>query len=100
MVTETEYDDQGRAFRTWTNIRGRDVNGQLLVDRSEAQSSTQVFNQLGRVVKSIAADGSFTTMDFDVWGNVIKETDRGGNAKLNEYDAGGKLIAVTLPAVA
>ena len=99
LVTETEYDDQGRAFRTWTNIRGRDINGVVLIDRSAAQSNTQIYDRLGRAYKSIAADGSFTLVEFDAWGNVVKETDKGGNTKQNEYDANGRLIAVTLPAV-
>lgn len=99
LVTEIEYDDQGRAFRTWTNIRGRDVNGVMLLDRSEARSNSQVYDHLGRAYKSIAADGSYTLVEFDKWGSVIKETDQGNNSKQNEYDSNGRLISVTLPAV-
>ncbi len=100
MVTETDYDDKGRAFRSWNNIRGRDQGGEVLIDRRYAQSSTHVFDHLGRAYKSIAADGTFTLMEFDLWGNIASETDAGGNTKRNDYDASGRIIAVTLPAVA
>jgi YD repeat-containing protein len=99
LVTETEYDSQGRAFRTWTNIRGREINGEILFNRQFAQSTTQIYDDLGRVVKTILPDGSFTQVTYDAWGQAIGETDALGKTKQNQFDRNGRLINVTLPAV-
>ncbi|MEQ1828487.1 MAG: RHS repeat-associated core domain-containing protein [Pirellula sp.] len=98
-VTETEYDSQGRAFRTWTNIRGRDVGTEIALNRQFALSTTQVYDQLGRAYKTIYPDGSTTQIEFDVWGQIAAETDHRGKTNINAYDANGRLITVTLPAV-
>ncbi len=110
LISETEHDNQGRAFRTTTNIRGRDVGGEMLIDKRFAQSTTQVYDNVGRAYKTIQPDGSFTQVEFDAWGNVVKESPTvASNAtvaqinslsKVMSYDSNGRLIAVTLPAVA
>ncbi|MFN8740978.1 MAG: hypothetical protein ACK5YR_13705, partial [Pirellula sp.] len=99
LVTETEYDSQGRAYKSWTNIRGRDVNGEIVLNRQFAQSTTQIYDHLGRVIRTERSDGTQTSVTYDSWGQVIGETDPLGNTKQNSYDANGRLIAVTLPAV-
>lgn len=100
LVSETSYDSQGRAFKTTTNIRGRDVNGQILLDSTFAQSTEQVYDSLGRAYKTISPDGTSTQVTFDSWGQVIAETDQLSKSKLMEYDKNGRLKSVTLPAVA
>ncbi|MFO0942299.1 MAG: putative Ig domain-containing protein [Pirellulales bacterium] len=100
LVSETSYDSEGRAYKSTTNIRGRDVGNSIVFDTQFAESTTQVYDNLGRVDQTILPDGSTTGVTFDSWGNTVSETDVGGRTKQFEFDRNGRVVAVTLPAVA
>jgi YD repeat-containing protein len=69
------------------------------IDRSQARETRFEYNQFGSLVKTIFADGTFTTVEYDSRHRKVAEVDQLGNRTQYEYDAAGRLSAVVLPAV-
>jgi len=110
--TEYEYDAAGRitrivypevfdansgeAVRPETNFE-YDAGSKLaaIVDQLGQMEEYQ-YNQTGRLVRTLHADGTSTQQNYDYF-NVISATDEAGREKQFSYDAQGHVISVTLP---
>src|SRR5262249_15033405 len=84
-VTRTDYDDAGRAWRTW--------------DASNRPTATE-FDGAGRPRTVTYADTRFTQTAYDDFGRRAAQTDELGRTTNYEYDPFGRLSAVVQPAVA
>jgi YD repeat-containing protein len=90
------YYDLGRVSISRTNVK-QFSDG--TIDRTNAQELKYIYDSRGNVVKTIFADGTFITADYDEQGQKISETNQLGQTRYFEYNTKGQLIAVVLPAV-
>jgi YD repeat-containing protein len=57
------------------------------------------YDALGRRVKTVFPDNTFTTTTYDALGRRVPEADQAGVTRNFEYDQQGRLTAVVLPEV-
>ncbi|PSJ42219.1 LysM peptidoglycan-binding domain-containing protein [Allosphingosinicella deserti] len=101
-VTETAYTPFGEV-KSVTRRSQRATNaaavGTLPIVASDAKDATTHFeyDRLGRVVKTIDAEGSFETYKLDAFGQRIEVRNKLGGVTLNSFDRRGLLVAETLP---
>ena len=74
-------------------------DGTTLIDDSDAQVTTFECDAIGNQTKTIFADQSFITAEYDDHWRKVAETNQMGLTREFEYDQSGRLIAVELPAV-
>jgi len=132
-LVESVYDGNRRLHSTVENITVvanadgslyYDAQSELVIDRSDAHTTSYTYDDLGRTIRTTLADGSFTATTYDVHGRRIAETEQlasgtnvvwseadgsyivvGSNpvelvpTRCFEYDAAGGLAAVVLPEV-
>lgn len=72
-----------------TQTQVKDSGGNLM------RTQSRVFDELGRLIKSIDALGHTTTYQYDVNGNETGSTDANGNATSRAFDALNRLISDT-----
>ena len=117
--TESVYDERGRVIAQISNIA---VDADGIVDDSEAQRTEYIFDEIGRVERTIFDDGSFSQTRYDAEGRVVAESQQVGAdneiewstgdssyrvvgttdlipTRTQEYNSRGQLVAVELPAV-
>jgi RHS repeat-associated protein len=94
--SESVYDELGRVSISRTNVK-QFSDG--TIDRSNVQELKYVYDYRGNVVKTIYADGTFITAEYNDLGQKISETNQLGLTRQFEYDLKGQLIAVVLPTV-
>ena len=103
-VTDYIYDADGNLIST------------TLATASPQETTTIVYDSMGRVVKTISPDGTYTTDEYDAAGNVVASTDAmgrvtqsvydshdwqtatiepDGSVLLTQYDGGGRVVART-----
>lgn len=104
--TLTEYDSQGRAYRTTSGVA---VRADGTRDVSQAVTTTSTFDLQGRVIASTTRGIDQTTgqtqtvttrTQYNILGQKIADIDALGQTKTFAYDAQGRLVATTLPALA
>ncbi|TBW58737.1 hypothetical protein EZI54_02380 [Marinobacter halodurans] len=84
---EFEYDAMGNV----TAKRIKDTSGVV------ANAHTQAFDELGRLIRSIQADGDTTRYGYDVNSNLTSVTDANSQETTRAYDALDRLTQVTDP---
>ncbi|TWT35026.1 tRNA(Glu)-specific nuclease WapA precursor [Thalassoglobus neptunius] len=98
LRSETVYDKYSRVEKNRTNIHQFLLSdGSIVIDDSQVRETTYEFNEVGQVSKTIFADGSFITTEYDDFGRKISETNQLGLTRRFEYDAQGRLSRLTLP---
>ena len=102
-----EYDAAGRQTRTTdplgiATVRSYDAGGRLVAIVSGiepgndiGQSTTFIYDALGRQLESRLADGSGTTVEYDALGRRTAEIDAAGVRTEFAYDALGRLTQIT-----
>ena len=83
-----------------------DANGNRLSQRRfrtlgdgtrETLVTTFVYDPLGRMVETVAADGSTTRSNYDALGRTTSTIDALGQVTTMDYDAMGRLVRTTFP---
>ena len=97
-------DDQSASKRNIYDSHGRHTGTLLDRDGDFTSTSDQAvtqfeYDKLGRVIKTVYADGTSTSSTYDELGRKTSETDQLGNTTYFEYDEKGRLVAVVLPKV-
>ncbi len=100
LRSETVYDSLGQVHQQRTNIRQVTLpDGSTEIDDSDVQVTTFEYDAHGNQTKTIFADQSFITAQYDEQGRKISETNQLGLTRTFEYDQAGRLTAVELPGV-
>jgi RHS repeat-associated protein len=89
IVTETNYDVLGRAYRTSNPYRPTSP------DNETAVWNTLVYDALGRTVSATTADSAVVTTSYS--GNTVTATDQAGKVRRSVTDALGRMIRVDEP---
>lgn len=89
-ITDTEYDNQGRAWRSSNPYRDSSSNP---ASPSGLLWTSSTFDALNRVLTVTTPDGAVVTSNYS--GNVVTVTDQAGKARRSESDAAGRLLKVT-----
>ena len=79
-----------------------DADGSLLsaIDDtvpSQAITTSVVYDGMRRVIKSMSADGTYTTSQYDAAGNLVAQTDAMGRVTSYVYDSRNRCIATIQP---
>jgi RHS repeat-associated protein len=85
LGNRTEYEYEGSRRVLFRDARGNETRYQ--------------YDSLGRIKKTIFADGTFSSVGYDSLGRRTAQTDQAGRTRRFEYDTAGRLRAVILPAV-
>jgi RHS repeat-associated protein len=116
-LTKTVYDGRGRKMAERTNIRAvwtDDPNSAsstatFIEDEDHVRETTFEYDAFGNLTKTLFADGSFTTLEYDDFGRKITESvvvelppppePPVLQTTEYEYDDQGRLVAVVQPVV-
>ncbi|PSJ42216.1 polymorphic toxin-type HINT domain-containing protein [Allosphingosinicella deserti] len=101
-LTETSYTAFGEVAsvtRRFNVVAGAAAVGTVPSAAAHDKDATTHFeyDRLGRVVKTIDAEGSFETYKLDAFGQRIEVRNKLGGVTLNSFDRRGLLVAETLP---
>ena len=104
--TETQPDPDGPFGSLTAPITAfvYDPNGNLLSSTLQsaypvALTTSASYDGLNRAIKSVTADGTYTTAEFDPAGNLVYATDAMGRVTQFVYDSRNRQIAVIGPTV-
>ncbi len=101
-ATVKTYDNLGRLHTTTDALGGVTTNGYnvfgdlVAVTRGTATTSFE-YDRLGRVVKSIDAEGHYEQYTLDAFGNRTGVRNKIGGTVANSFDRRGLLVAEILP---
>ena len=102
MLTETQPDPDGNGpLSAPVTDYVYDADGNListtLATGSPQETTTTVYDKMGRAIKTINPDGTYTTDQYDPAGNLVATTDAMGRVTQYIYDSHGWQIAVIQP---
>ena len=98
MLTETQPDPDGNGpLSAPVTDYVYDADGNListtLATGSPQETTTTVYDKMGRAIKTINPDGTYTTDQYDPAGNLVATTDAMGRVTQYIYDSHGWQIA-------
>jgi RHS repeat-associated protein len=89
LVTDTEFDNQGRVWRVSNSYRSNGLNGAI---NPSGEWTTNAYDALGRLVTVTTSDSAVVSTSY--LANNTTVTDQSGKQRMSVSDALGRLIKV------